>query len=71
MFGVGMALAVIVDATLIRAALVPAFMRLAGDANWWAPGPLRRLHGRIGLSETSGEPAPVLVPVAKVEERVG
>ena len=39
MLGVGMALAVIVDATLIRAALVPAFMRLAGSANWWAPGP--------------------------------
>ena len=39
------------DATLIRATLVPAFMRLAGEANWWAPGPLRRLHDRIGLKE--------------------
>ncbi|MBO3679926.1 MMPL family transporter [Streptomyces sp. NEAU-YJ-81] len=53
--GVGMALAVIVDATLIRGVLVPAFMRLAGRANWWAPGPLRRLHHRIGLTE---RPAP-------------
>ncbi|MGH2686606.1 MAG: MMPL family transporter, partial [Actinomycetota bacterium] len=52
LFGVGMALAVIMDATLIRAALVPAFMRLAGNANWWAPKPLRRLHDRIGLRES-------------------
>ncbi|MPZ74492.1 MAG: MMPL family transporter, partial [Nitriliruptorales bacterium] len=51
MFGIGMALAVIVDAFLIRATLVPAFMRLAGRANWWAPAPLRRLHDRIGLRE--------------------
>jgi RND superfamily putative drug exporter len=57
MFGVGMALAVVMDATLIRGALVPAFMRLAGNANWWAPGPLRRLHERFGFSE-SESPAP-------------
>jgi putative drug exporter of the RND superfamily len=56
MFGVGMALAVVMDATLIRAALVPAFMRLAGDANWWAPKPLRRLYQRLGLREA---PEPV------------
>ncbi|GAA2439933.1 MMPL family transporter [Actinomadura vinacea] len=49
--GIGMSLAVIVDATLIRGVLVPAFMRLAGHANWWAPAPLRRLHDRIGLTE--------------------
>jgi putative drug exporter of the RND superfamily len=62
MFGVGMALAVIMDATLIRGALVPAFMRLAGSANWWAPGPLRRLHERFGISESAaGEPAPTIV----------
>jgi RND superfamily putative drug exporter len=51
LFGVGLAMAVLVDATLVRAALVPAFMRLAGNANWWAPAPLRRLHQRIGISE--------------------
>ena len=51
LLGLGTALAVLVDATLIRGALVPAFMRLAGGANWWAPAPLRRLHDRIGLSE--------------------
>ena len=51
LFGVGTALAILVDATLIRALLVPAFMRLAGRANWWAPAPLRRLHARVGLTE--------------------
>jgi RND superfamily putative drug exporter len=51
MFGIGLTLAVLVDAFLIRSTLVPAFMRLAGDANWWAPGPLRRFHDRFGFSE--------------------
>lgn len=50
MLGIGLAVAILVDATLIRAVLLPAFMRLAGAANWWAPGPLRRLHDRIGLT---------------------
>ncbi len=49
--GIGMALAVLVDATVIRGVLVPAAMRLAGRANWWAPAPLRRLHRWIGLRE--------------------
>jgi uncharacterized membrane protein YdfJ with MMPL/SSD domain/pSer/pThr/pTyr-binding forkhead associated (FHA) protein len=49
--GVGTALAVIIDATIIRALLVPSLMALLGEWNWWAPGPLRRLHNRIGLSE--------------------
>jgi putative drug exporter of the RND superfamily len=53
LFGVGLALAVVMDATVIRGLLVPAFMRLAGRANWWAPGPLRRLHRRIGLHEAT------------------
>jgi RND superfamily putative drug exporter len=51
MFGIGLTLAVLVDAFLIRSTLVPAFMRLPGDANWWAPAPLRRLHDRFGFSE--------------------
>jgi putative drug exporter of the RND superfamily len=54
LFGVGTALAILIDATLIRALLVPAFMRLAGQANWWAPAPLRRLHARVGLREAPG-----------------
>jgi RND superfamily putative drug exporter len=49
--GVGIAVAVLIDATIIRALLVPSLMALLGDFNWWAPGPLRRLHERIGLSE--------------------
>lgn len=52
MLGIGVALAVLVDATLVRGLLVPAFMRVAGDANWWAPAPLRRLHDRFGLRES-------------------
>ena len=55
LLGLGVALAVLVDATLVRGILVPAFMRLAGRANWWAPAPLRRLHEKVGLSETEHE----------------
>jgi RND superfamily putative drug exporter len=51
LFGIGLALAVVLDATVIRATLVPAFMRLAGEANWWAPAPLRRFHDRFGFSD--------------------
>ncbi len=47
---VGMALGVIIDATVVRALLVPSLMRLLGEANWWAPGPLRRFHQRFGVS---------------------
>ncbi|GAA1512311.1 MMPL family transporter [Pimelobacter simplex] len=49
--GVGLTLAVVLDATIVRALLVPAIMRLAGEANWWAPSPLRRLHDRLGLTD--------------------
>lgn len=51
MLGLGMALAVLVDATVIRGVLLPALMRLTGRWNWWAPAPLRRLHERIGLRD--------------------
>jgi uncharacterized membrane protein YdfJ with MMPL/SSD domain len=50
-FGLGAALAVILDATVVRALLVPSFMALLGDFNWWAPWPLRQLYQRVGLSE--------------------
>jgi len=49
--GLGAALAVAVDASIVRALLVPSLMALMGDWNWWAPRPLRRLHDRIGLGE--------------------
>jgi RND superfamily putative drug exporter len=55
--GLGMALAVAVDATLVRALVVPATMRLLGNLNWWAPAPLSRLYRRLGLGEGAA-PAP-------------
>ena len=54
MFGLGLTLAVLVDATLVRMVLVPAFMHLMGNVNWWAPAFLKRVHERLGFSE---EPA--------------
>lgn len=61
--GVGTALAVLIDATIIRAMLVPSLMALFGDWNWWAPRPLRRLHRRIGFSESDAdEPEPEASP---------
>jgi RND superfamily putative drug exporter len=63
LFGVGLALAVLMDATVIRGLLVPAFMRLAGPANWWAPAPLRRFHKRFGIAEAEAEtPEPATQP---------
>jgi len=50
--GVGVALSVLIDASLVRALLVPSLMELLGKWNWWAPKPLRRLHDRIGLRES-------------------
>ncbi len=64
LFGIGLAMAVLLDATVIRATLVPAFMRLAGEANWWAPAPLRRFHDRFGFSEHVDLDHPVTADVA-------
>jgi len=61
--GVGTALAVLIDASIIRALLVPALMELLGKWNWWAPAPLRRLHERWGISE-----AETSTPVAATQE---
>jgi uncharacterized membrane protein YdfJ with MMPL/SSD domain len=61
-----MAIAVVLDATVVRMLLVPATMKLMGRWNWWAPPPLRRLHDRIGLVE---HPPPPPRPVD--QERVG
>jgi RND superfamily putative drug exporter len=63
-FGLGLAIAVLMDAFVIRTTLVPAFMRIAGEANWWAPRPLRRLHARIGLHEA---PPPGESPIPEPE----
>lgn len=61
--GVGTSAAVIIDATLVRALLVPSLMKLLGEWNWWAPGPLRRLHDRLGISEAAPELPPEYRPV--------
>jgi len=65
MFGVGLTLAIIVDATLVRMLLVPAFMHVLGRWNWWAPKPLARLHESIGISEAPDD----LIPPAEKRER--
>jgi RND superfamily putative drug exporter len=62
MFGVGLAAAVFVDATLVRLVLVPATMELLGAANWWLPGWLGRILPRIRIEE--GVPTPASVPAA-------
>ncbi|HEY8822142.1 MAG TPA: MMPL family transporter [Dermatophilaceae bacterium] len=54
MIGIGMLVAVLIDATVVRAMLVPATMRLLGTVNWWAPGPLRRWWERHGIRESEG-----------------
>jgi uncharacterized membrane protein YdfJ with MMPL/SSD domain len=56
--GLGTALAVLIDATIVRALLVPSLMEMLGKWNWWAPKPLRRIHARLGVSE--GGAAPVV-----------
>ena len=68
LMGVGMIVALLVDATIIRVLLVPATMRLLGRANWWAPGPLRGLYARYGIKEEglprAGSEAPGPVPAS-------
>ncbi|MGX1882609.1 MMPL family transporter [Streptomyces sp. NPDC055287] len=54
MLGLGIALAVLMDAMVVRSLLVPSVMKLTGRATWWAPGPLRRFHDRFGVSEGGG-----------------
>ncbi len=71
MFGIGTALAIVIDATVIRGVVVPAFLRVAGELNWWAPRPLKWLHERIGLSEApTPPPAPLQVDDPRLS-RVG
>jgi RND superfamily putative drug exporter len=60
--GLGTALAVLIDATIVRALLVPSLMALLGSWNWWAPRPLRRLHDRIGLRDSTPRSTPTPHP---------
>jgi len=57
--GVGLAIAIAVDATIVRILIVPSIMRILGRANWWAPKPLAALHNRIGAGEAQQVPEPV------------
>jgi RND superfamily putative drug exporter len=59
LMGVGMIVALVVDATVVRILLVPATMRLLGRANWWAPGPLRRVYRKYGIREEETAPPEV------------
>jgi putative drug exporter of the RND superfamily len=65
LFGVGLTLAILADATLVRMVLVPAFMHVMGQWNWWAPAWLVRMHHRVGLAEAPppDEPRPLEAPV--------
>ena len=58
LMGVGMIVALVVDATIVRILLVPATMRLLGRANWWAPGPLRHVYRKYGIREEEAAPPP-------------
>ena len=69
MFGLGLTLAILVDATLVRMVLLPAFMHAMGEFNWWAPKWMTKLHNRFGIEEgprteraTTLAPAPDEVP---------
>ncbi|MFQ6395912.1 MMPL family transporter [Nocardia sp. KC 131] len=55
-FGIGLPLAVLVDATLVRGLLLPSVMTVLGDWSWWAPGPLEKLHARFGFDEGGAAP---------------
>ncbi|GAA1556219.1 MMPL family transporter [Kribbella sancticallisti] len=71
MFGLGLAVAIFVDATIVRMVLVPATMKLMGDANWWLPGWLDRLLPVIDLHDDAGLPEPHLPgskPLTETEE---
>jgi RND superfamily putative drug exporter len=54
--GLGLVLAIVLDATIVRMLLVPATMTLLGRRNWWLPRPLRRVHARLAVSESAPEP---------------
>jgi putative drug exporter of the RND superfamily len=72
LFGIGMTLAVLMDAFVIRGTLVPAFMRLAGNANWWLPSFLRPVYRRFQIKETHevvARPAPTHPPTAPKKPR--
>jgi putative drug exporter of the RND superfamily len=71
MFGLGLTLAVLADATLVRMVVVPAFMHVMGRWNWWAPKPLVWVHERFGISEEAPQPSEPDLPVEISGQRNG
>jgi uncharacterized membrane protein YdfJ with MMPL/SSD domain len=69
LLGVGMIIALVIDATIVRILLVPATMRLLGDRNWWAPKPLRGLYARYGIHEDS-QPRVIDVDVKATDSEI-
>jgi RND superfamily putative drug exporter len=71
LFGFGLTVAALADATLVRMVLVPAFMHVLGRFNWWAPKPLARLHDRFGLGESAGRAWDTKKPMPAVDFAAG
>jgi RND superfamily putative drug exporter len=71
MFGLGLATAIFVDATIVRMVLVPATMKLMGDANWWIPGWLERLLPSVDIEGPAGLPTPEMEPPTRPQRRPG
>ncbi|MGW3555781.1 MMPL family transporter [Streptomyces sp. NPDC000963] len=69
MLGLGVALAVLMDAMVVRSLLVPSAMKLTGRLTWWAPGPLRRFHDRFGVSESDARNRASFSSVEEVSEK--
>jgi RND superfamily putative drug exporter len=71
LFGLGLGIAVLVDAFVVRATLVPTLMKLAGEWNWWAPAPMRRFHDRFGISESVPHDEPAADDDDDADQSVG
>jgi RND superfamily putative drug exporter len=69
LFGLGLGVAVLVDAFIVRTLLVPALMKLAGDRNWWAPAWMRRIHDRLGITEAIPEEPEVALAAGTSDRR--
>jgi RND superfamily putative drug exporter len=68
MFGLGLTLAILVDATLVRMVLLPTFMHAMGEWNWWAPKWMTKLHHRIGIEDGVRSERPETPALLAVEE---
>ena len=68
MFGLGLTLAILVDATLVRMVLLPAFMHVMGEWNWWAPKWMTKLHNRIGIEDGLRSERPMALATSAIEE---